>query len=445
MPYTKVENIPEKKSFSEIMAIRPEYLSVIQSNILSNIVIDRNQISEKGLVVTESGIAIIPLEGAITKKDSFFSRFFGETSHEQFQNLVQQAQNDEDIKGAVVYIDSPGGVVSGTNESALALADLANKKPTVVFSDGMIASAAYRISIEADSIIVGPSTEVGSIGVVLLHADFSKAYEDRGIKLTEITSGQFKRIASSTSPLSPEGKEYLQGLVDDHFQLFKSAVGESRGLSGDQLNDVSQGQLYVGQKALKAGLIDQIGTLEDAISQTETMVLSNKGGFLMSDKTQITASMIQKDYPEVHTELVDNAVKETRSEVTASVTQEVTEKVTKEVTASERLRIKEILEMAPEGLQKEAMQMAFETDMSSANAAKDLLKLAKDKKVSLYSQHISDSPTGVPSSTGDSEEDPVMGAIEKGAMEANRRRGYSTNIPPATISQHMPMEPAPQN
>jgi signal peptide peptidase SppA len=168
----------------------------------------------------------------------------------------------------LLYVDSPGGTVDGTQALADLIFNARGKKPIVAIADGMAASAAYWIGSAADKFFIsGDTTLTGSIGVVAQHTDISTAEEKRGIKVTEITAGKYKRIASEHAPLTDEGRASIQERVDHLYSVFVDNVARNRGVSSDLVaSDMADGKLFVGKQAIKAGLVDGVSTPEAAIA-----------------------------------------------------------------------------------------------------------------------------------------------------------------------------------
>jgi len=145
----------------------------------------------------------------------------------------------------------------------------AGKKPIVALADGFAASAAYWIGSAADKMyITSDTTAVGSIGVVATHFDYSKAEAQRGITVTEIAAGKYKRIASEHAPLSEEGRTSIQDQVDHVYGVFVDAVARNRGVSSQTVLDkMAEGKLFLGKQAISAGLVDGMSSLEKLVAQ----------------------------------------------------------------------------------------------------------------------------------------------------------------------------------
>jgi signal peptide peptidase SppA len=223
-----------------------------------------------------NGIAVIDISGVLTKSMSFFSWLFGGSSMQQIAQTYQAAVADPQVKSVLLSIDSPGGTVDGTQELANLIYSGKNDKPVVAYSNGMIASAAYWIASAADKIYIsGDTVEIGSIGVVATHVDVSKQDEMFGEKYTEITAGTYKRIASSHSTLSPEGRQTIQDQVDHIYTIFVGEVARNRNISEEQSLDMANGKIFLGKQAIEVGLVDGVATFDriiNSLSSGETII-----------------------------------------------------------------------------------------------------------------------------------------------------------------------------
>jgi len=225
--------------------------------------------SERDPYQLVDGVAVISISGVITKVDSAWNRICGMTSSQLAQQDLQAALNDRMAHSILLSIDSPGGMVDGTEELANAVFAARQVKPIVALGDGCVCSAAYWIAAAAEKVfITSNTTEVGSIGVVTAHTDISQAEAQRGVKTTEITAGAYKRIASQFGPLSQEGMTYIQGQLDHIYTLFVDSIAKFRGVSVDTvLADMADGRVFLGQQAVEAGLVDGVSTQADLIKQ----------------------------------------------------------------------------------------------------------------------------------------------------------------------------------
>ncbi len=157
------------------------------------------------------GVAVINIDGVLTKRASWLSSVCGMTSTEMVGADLQAALADPAVQSILLRIDSPGGMVDGTQTLADQVRAARDIKPVVALADGMMASAAYWIGSAASQVyITDATTAVGSIGVVTTHVDVSAQEAQAGRKTTEITAGKYKRISSQYGPLTEEGKATIR-------------------------------------------------------------------------------------------------------------------------------------------------------------------------------------------------------------------------------------------
>jgi signal peptide peptidase SppA len=215
------------------------------------------------------GVAVISIEGVIAKRANLFMRISGGTSTQIAGQQFAQALADPQVTAIVLAIDSPGGTVDGTQALSDQIFAARGQKPICAIADGLMASAAYWIGSAADEVyITGDTTMVGSIGVMTTHVDESAADMAAGVRKTEIKAGKYKQMGSSNAPLGMAEKDALQGFVDQTYQVFLTAVARNRGVSMDTVkSDMAEGRMFLGQKAIDAGLVDGVATLSQVCAE----------------------------------------------------------------------------------------------------------------------------------------------------------------------------------
>ncbi len=217
--------------------------------------------------VLAGGIAVIPLRGMITPHGSLFSILFGGGSGglQGFRQSLRQALNDSDITSIVIDVDSPGGLVDLVPETAAEIRDA--DKPIVAVSNVEAASAAYWLASQADELVVTPSGQVGSIGVFMVHDDWSGYNERIGIVPTYISAGRFKTEANPDEPLSEEARQALQAEVDHYYDMFVSDVAAGRGVSdADVRGGFGEGRMVNAAQAVADGMADRVASFEEVIA-----------------------------------------------------------------------------------------------------------------------------------------------------------------------------------
>ncbi len=223
---------------------------------------------QQGYQVVE-GVAVLPIEGVIAKRMNLFTHVSGGVSTQLVERDFKAALTDHRAHSILLSVDSPGGNVDGVFELARAIYEARGRKPVVALANGMMASAAYWIGSAADRVLItGETTQVGSIGVVATHTDISKAEEMRGVKTTEITAGKYKRIASEHKPLSDEARAAIQEQVDHVYSVFVNEVARHRGTDVETVLDkMADGRIFLGKKAIEAGLVDGVSTEAGLVRQ----------------------------------------------------------------------------------------------------------------------------------------------------------------------------------
>lgn len=179
-------------------------------------------------------------------------------------DLLEEADADPGVDAVVLRINSPGGSPAASWEIYQAVRNMS--KPVVVSVADIAASGAYYISSGADLIVAAPSSEVGSIGVILVAQDLAGLYEKLGIKYTVLTRGKYKDMGSASRAMTAEEKRVLQGQIDQIYEQFIADVAEGRPtLDVDQVRELATGLAYPGEQALELGLIDEVGSYSDAL------------------------------------------------------------------------------------------------------------------------------------------------------------------------------------
>jgi protease-4 len=171
-----------------------------------------------------------------------------------------------EIKGVLVHINSPGGVVGPSQEiySELMRTKEVYKKPVVVSGAGLVASGAFYAAMAADKIVTNPGTLIGSIGVIMEFANLEKLYDWAKIQRFVIKTGAYKDTGAEYRGMREDEKKLLQGLMDDVLLQFKKAIAEGRKMPLEKVSQYADGRIFTGEQAVQLGFADQVGTLTDA-------------------------------------------------------------------------------------------------------------------------------------------------------------------------------------
>lgn len=202
-----------------------------------------------------SQIGIVHLEGAISGT--------GGATPAAFHRDFDAALKSPAVKAIVLRVDSPGGTVAASQEMAEYVKRA--EKPVVVSVGDLCASGGYMVASQADRIVALPGSNVGSIGVIMTVPNASEALSKLGIEMQVITSGENKDTGSMFRPLREDEIDMFRGEIDDIYAQFVGIVAEGRGMSEADVREIATGRTYLGDRALELGLVDEMGTLQDAL------------------------------------------------------------------------------------------------------------------------------------------------------------------------------------
>ncbi|MBN2583180.1 MAG: signal peptide peptidase SppA [Planctomycetes bacterium] len=225
---------------------------------------------------TNDAIAVIRVEGVIT--ESPVGGLFGGTEGTDYEFVKRQvatALEDDDVKGIVLKVNSPGG---GATASDMMLEELkklpADGKKIVVHMGSVAASGGYYVAMSGETIYAQPTTITGSIGVIGQVMNVQGLMEDKlGIKTTTFKSGAYKDVPSAFRDMTEEEFRYVQEtLIGPFYERFLSMVDQGRPkMTLEQIRPLADGRVYVGQAAVDNGLVDKIGTFDDAIAEARKL------------------------------------------------------------------------------------------------------------------------------------------------------------------------------
>ncbi|MFZ4587917.1 MAG: signal peptide peptidase SppA [Terrimicrobiaceae bacterium] len=241
--------------------------SMSHVNVLPSQTFEEETIEEgKG---SKDKIAVVPLEGIIAFG---MEGSLGDSMVEDFKAALKQAEEDEHVKAVVVAIDSPGGEITASDVLYHALREFEPKKPVVAYFNAIGASGAYYTACGADWIMCNDTTFTGSIGVIISTLNYRELFGKIGLEAVVFKSGKFKDMLNGAREMSPEEKEYVQGLVMQSYDRFLGIVSESRGLDGEKLRSgPADGRILSGTDAFRDKLVDQLGYIEDAYAKAREL------------------------------------------------------------------------------------------------------------------------------------------------------------------------------
>lgn len=222
---------------------------------------------EQGPNVLNGGIGVLPIYGPIFGKANLMTELSGATSMEAFRKDLKAMVADPNIKSILLDIDSPGGTSEMIAEAGAEIFAARDTKPVIALANNMAGSAAYWLMSQASEAYSTPSGSVGSIGVYTVHEDQSGADAQKGRRFTYVSAGPYKTEGNPHEPLSAEGVQYRQEIVDELYNDFLSVVASGRGTTVEDVKDnYGGGRMLLPKKAAEAGMVDGIAEFDALVS-----------------------------------------------------------------------------------------------------------------------------------------------------------------------------------
>ena len=190
------------------------------------------------------------------------------------REALDLASEDDDVAGLLLRIRSPGGTVAASETLYHEIVRWRdeNQKPVVAYMQGLATSGGYYVAMAADRVIAHPTTVTGSIGVIVRGINVSGLMERFGVTDQTLKSGEFKDAGSALRPMRSDEREQLQSVIDDLHGRFVEVVSKGRpALDDATVQRLSNGRIFTANQALEAGLVDQIGHLDEAIEAAEKL------------------------------------------------------------------------------------------------------------------------------------------------------------------------------
>lgn len=202
--------------------------------------------------IKDGHIASVEINGVITENPKFE------------RTLVEKVLNNNNAKALIVYINSPGGSITGTERILNVLKDIKKKKPIVAVMGTLAASGGYIVALPADHIVAHNSTLTGSIGVILETAEVTELASKVGITFNNFRSTPLKAGIGLSEKVTPEVEANIMSTIIDMHNYVMDLVCEHRGIPRDDVSKIADGRIYTGRQAYELKLVDEIGTVESA-------------------------------------------------------------------------------------------------------------------------------------------------------------------------------------
>ena len=260
----------------QIADIVRKQLGIDKEDDINKLTVD--DINADDTPVTGEHIAVYYAYGDIVDKASPQSIFQDDrqiVGNDMCKDLEDLAK-DDDVKAVVIRVNSGGGSAYASEQIWHQISELKKVKPVVVSMSGAAASGGYYLSSNANWIVADPTTITGSIGIFGLFLDRSELYTKKlGINYAEVKTNRNSVFGASGHPFTPEQLSLLQNNVNRGYMLFKKRVAEGRKMTMEQVENIAQGRVWLGQDAIKLKLVDQLGGLDDAIAKAAKLAKMN--------------------------------------------------------------------------------------------------------------------------------------------------------------------------
>lgn len=220
------------------------------------------------------GVAVVPIEGILDSGESQSTLLTEVTGARTISQLLRKSARDPRIKALVIYIDSPGGSAAAAQEIFQAIRRFKERsgKPVIAAMGDVAASGGYYVACAADKIYALPSTLTGSIGVIWQSVNIERLLSNLGVKPETIKAGQFKDTGSLFRTMTTQERELLQRMLSDVHEQFITDVAMGRKLPVEKVRKIADGRILTGKQARAMGLVDELGSLDDAIKDAQRQV-----------------------------------------------------------------------------------------------------------------------------------------------------------------------------
>ncbi|MET4696954.1 S49 family peptidase [Endozoicomonas lisbonensis] len=307
---------------------------------------------------TTDGIAVITTSGTLVNRGGIYPSS-GITSFSGLRQRFRAAAANDEVRGILHIVDSPGGQVSGCDDTSLLIHEIAKEKPVWTQAYDQMTSAAYWKGAAGNRIIATKTARIGSVGVLVMHADYSKHIKKEGIEVTFIHAGAQKVMGNCYEPLPTDMRDRIQAEVDGIYEEFTSRVAEYRGIDQQKVKDTEAG-VFNSADALDLGLIDAISPADDVLAEFSEH-LSGAGRVISIATTGANAMTIETK-PKANTPAASTDANTPAADQGANNTPAPAP--AQPSAADERARISAIIgSEEAKGREQLAQHFAFETDM----------------------------------------------------------------------------------
>jgi protease-4 len=260
---------------------------------------------------SDNKVAVLYAEGEINTLETTPLNFMNQGSSitEELALALRKQAQDDDVKAVVLRVNSPGGSAYVSEQIWYELAELKKHKPVVVSMGDYAASGGYYISCAANRIFAEPTTITGSIGVFATIPNVTGLFQELDLTTDVVKTNRFGDIGDVTRPWTDEEKAIVQKYIEDSYDLFITRCADGRSIAKDSINAIGQGRVWTGEQAIKIGLVDELGGLDEAIASAADIAgLEEYEIITPSTSKTFFQKMIEDQFGSVKTSIVESVI-----------------------------------------------------------------------------------------------------------------------------------------
>lgn len=261
------------------------------------------------LLTVQDGVAMIHVKGSLVSGSAGYGLFYGAVGYDDLRCALSAAVSNPNVSAILLNVDSGGGAVAGVHELSQVISRVNAIKPVVTYAGGVMGSAATWLGRAASYVYCAETSITGSIGIIMVHMERSKMLEEMGVKVTVIRAGAEKALATPYEPLPDKARENFQRQADGLYKIFIGAMADYCQVSYEVADEkFGQGREFLGKEAVSAGLIDKVGTLEDAFAKCLKLGTSKKTEMQRGTSASMTTNskVVQARASTAQASLADN-------------------------------------------------------------------------------------------------------------------------------------------
>lgn len=230
------------------------------------------RMAEATMLSVQNGVAVVAVNGSLVTGSAGYALLFGATGYDDLRHVLIKAATDPGVNSILLNVNSGGGAVGGIQDAANLIARVRSAKPVVAYTGSIMASSALWLGRQAEYVVAADTAVVGSVGVLQVHVEYSKQLEQEGVTATVVRGGEQKALANRYEPLSPKAKENMEKQAKHLYDVFLGAMAKATNLDVEVAEaKFGQGREFIGSQAKSAGLVDKVGTFEEAFAKAQVL------------------------------------------------------------------------------------------------------------------------------------------------------------------------------